>query len=395
MKKILIAFIVCACSIQISLASNEPKDLKYWQQMAEGMSQALIKHFWGAGFEGYEDRYYFNYGSDLSNMTTNHYWPQAHAMDVIVDAYLRTGNKLYRNLYPLWWEGAPRFNFGGRKEDAWWNPFVDDMEWITLAQIRMFESTGNRDYFVKAKQLYDDWIWPTWGPEDEDPWRGGITWKTDVEKSKNACSNGPAALIAARIYRFYDKAKCKGEKGKMEYLDEAIKIYTWLKRNLFDPQTGAVYDNMNLKGEVSSAVFTYNVGTFLGAAHELYGITGTRQYLEDACKAARYVIQHMSTNEGVLSDATEGDGGLFHGIFFRYFVKLINESDLDIESRREFHNYLTHCATVMAEEGVNHETMLYGGKWREAPATDASVCLTAHLTGCMLMEAMCVLRPLP
>ena len=87
-------------------------------------------------------------------------------------------------------------------KDPWWNVFVDDMEWIVLAQIRMFESTGEKKYIEKARQVYDDWIWPTWGPEDEAPWFGGITWKTDVAKSKNACSNGPAALIAARLYSF-------------------------------------------------------------------------------------------------------------------------------------------------------------------------------------------------
>ena len=54
-------------------------------------------------------------------MTTNHYWPQAHAMDVMVDAYMRTGSKQYLNIYPLWWEGAPKFNFAGREEDPWWN----------------------------------------------------------------------------------------------------------------------------------------------------------------------------------------------------------------------------------------------------------------------------------
>ena len=370
------------------------KEPEYWQNMAEGMSQALIKHFWGASFKDYPDRYYFNYESDLHNLTTAHYWPQAHAMDVVVDAYLRTNDKQYKKLYPLWWEGAPKFNFAGREEDPWWNDFVDDMEWIALAQIRMYESAGEKEYFKKAKQIYDDWIWPTWGPENEGPWYGGITWKTDVEKSKNACSNGPAAIIAARIYQFYDKAKIKDGKPKAEYLNEAVKIYSWLKRNLFNTLTGAVYDNMNRKGNVSRAVFTYNVGTFLGAAHELYKITRNEQYLADAVKASNYVIHFMSNNRGVLSDASYGDGGLFHGIFFRYFARLVNEPDLDIDTYRQFRDYLTRCATVMAENGVNHETMLYGGNWWKAPANDAAVCLTAHLSGCMLMEAMCVLEPL-
>jgi len=389
-------FLTLLLAVGMWLSANAQKDATYWNKMADGMSQALIDKFWGANFEGYADRYYFNYGSNLSNMTTNHYWPQAHAMDVLVDAYMRTGEKRYKELFPLWWNGAPRYNFASKMnpKDAWWNVFVDDMEWIVLAQIRMWESTGNKMYINKARQMYDDWIWPTWGPENEFPWYGGITWKTDVEKSKNACSNGPAALIAARLYRFFDQAKFKGGKAKEAYLNEAIKIYTWEKNFLFDRKTGAVYDNINRKGEIQKNwIFTYNIGTFLGAAHELFLITGDKQYLDDAVLAASYVTDHMTQN-GVLSDAPSGDGGLFHGIFFRYFVKLINEEALDINTRKKFHDYLTSLATIMAEQGVNHNTMLYAGRWRNAPADDEPVGLTPHLTGCMLMEAMCVLKPL-
>jgi predicted alpha-1,6-mannanase (GH76 family) len=269
------------------------------------------------------------------------------------------------------------------------------MEWIVLAQIRMFESTGNGEYIAKARQIYDDWIWPTWGPEDEAPWYGGITWKTDASKSKNACSNGPAALIAARLYNFYEKAKFDDGKTGNAYLNEAIKIYAWEKNYLFDRETGAVYDNINKEGRIQKNwIFTYNVGTFLGAAHELYKITGDRQYLDDAVLASGYVIDRLSLNGGVLSDATSGDGGLFHGIFFRYFVKLVNEETLDGDVRKKFHDYLTNLATVMAEQGVNPNTMLYAGRWRKAPADDEAVALTPHLSGCMLMEAMCVLKPL-
>ena len=91
-------------AITLWLPASAQKDAAYWNKMADGMSQALITNFWGANFEGYPTRYYFNYGSNLSNMTTNHYWPQAHAMDVLVDAYMRTNDKQYKKLYPLWWQ---------------------------------------------------------------------------------------------------------------------------------------------------------------------------------------------------------------------------------------------------------------------------------------------------
>lgn len=107
--------------------------------------------------------------------------------------------------------------------------------------------------------------------------------------------------------------------------------------------------------------------TFLGAAHELYKITGDKQYLDDAVKAANFVVEQLSQNEGLLPDAVSGDGGLFHGIFFRYFVKLINDHSVDYSDRKKFHEYITRCATVMATQGINPNTMLYGGRWRKLP----------------------------
>lgn len=392
MKRIQI-FLAVLCSAACLHAQPTTAD---WQQTAEGMSRALIREFWGANFEGYPQRYYFNYYTQLRDLSTIHYWPQAHAMDVIVDALLRTGHKDYRALFPLWWEGAPKHNPNSRTNpaDPWWNVFVDDMEWIALAQIRMSEATGNRTYAEKARQIYDQWIWTQWGPTDEAPWHGGITWKTDVDKSKNACSNGPAALIAARLCRFYDKFKFRSGKPRMAYLDEASRIYAWERRHLFDPQTGAVYDNMDRQGHIQrNWIFTYNQGTFLGAAHELFLLTGNQEYLADAARAGRYVVEKMEKN-GALSDAPSGDGGLFHGILFRYLVKLANEPALPIADRRIFHSALTRWATTLRTQGLNPRTMLYGGRWQQSPADSEPVCLTAHLTGCMLMEAMCVLQPL-
>src|SRR5690606_16592899 len=140
MKKIFLFFLAASFSFPMQTGATEEssesifiselqskKKLKkidkttYWNEMADGMVQALTKHFWGANFQGYPNRYYFNYESDLSNMTTNHYWPQAHAMDVIVDAYMRTSEKQYLDFYPLWWKGAPEYNFSGKEIDSWWN----------------------------------------------------------------------------------------------------------------------------------------------------------------------------------------------------------------------------------------------------------------------------------
>ncbi len=363
-----------------------------FERIAEGMSQSLIHHFWGASFPGHEQRYFFNYGSDLTDMTTENYWPEAHAIDVVTDAYLRSGDTHYRNLYPLWWDGMPRYHDTKSHTDGWWAAYVDDMEWIALALVRMYETSGEKQYLEKARQLYDDWIWPTWGPDDETPWYGGITWNTEVKKTKNACSNAPAAILAAKLYINYPSEGYTHGKERDAYLKESKRIYEWLRNHLLDAETGCVYDNMNGQGKVNRTCFSYNSGTTLGAADILYHITGEKAYLNDAVKVADYVLREMSGNGGVPKDDVHGDGALFHGIFFRYFAILAKNHDLDKATRKRYRAYLTHCATVLANEGLNHRTMLYGGRWHQAPTDDEPVCLNAHLTGCMLMEAVCTLR---
>lgn len=383
--------LLIAC-LFFSLYANAQETAHDWNKLADGMVAALIKNFWGASFKETPNRFYFNKKSHQADMATNGYWPQAHAMDVIVDAYLRTHDDKYLALFDQWWEGAPRFNFCKRKEDPWWNVFVDDMEWIVLAQIRMYEATGRTLYLNKARQMYADWIWTQWSPEHEAPFHGGITWKTDTGPSKNACSNGPAAIIAARLAQFADVDKEHDRKSREEYLAEAVRIISWMQAHLVDAENGAVFDNMNKEGKINRAAFTYNQGTYLGACHELFRLTGNRQYLLDACKTADYVIHHKSNNGGALSDSIRGDGALFNGIFIRYFVKLLREPALDAELRQRYADYLIRLASILADEGLNRETMIYGGRWHEPQPADTPSELTAHLTGCMLMEAVSLLN---
>ena len=47
-KTFTILFALC-----LALGAFAQKDKAYWNKMADGTSEALIKHFWGAGFEDY------------------------------------------------------------------------------------------------------------------------------------------------------------------------------------------------------------------------------------------------------------------------------------------------------------------------------------------------------
>lgn len=387
--------VLCLLVVLVLSAQNVRLSEKEAIQWADRLDEALIKNFWGASFKDTPDRYFFNKMSQQADMATGDYWPQAHAIDVITDAFVRTGNKKYSRLYDLWWQGMPRFNpgasYGRRIGDLWWNAYVDDMEWHCLALIRIYEASGEVRYLNKARQMYADWIWTQWSPENEEPWHGGITWKTDVARSKNACSNGPAAIIAARLAQFaHVDATYEKNKPSLEYLDEAKKIYQWERKYLWNAENGAIYDNMNGEGKLGLFSFSYNQGTFIGAAVELYRLTGQQSLLDDAILTARYTTGQMSRrNNGVLPDAVDGDGGLFHGIFFRYLANLIVLPALDDAVRRELAGYLQQSAAVMISEGVNPSTCLYGGRWRQPQPVEQPSALTPQLTACMLLEAVC------
>lgn len=156
-----------------------------WQAAADSSSVSLINRFWNAQ-EGY-----FNYNNDQADGWNEayNYWPQAHAMDVVVDAYLRTNDTRYSALFDAWYEGIKKKSSG-----VYWNNFYDDMEWIALTMIRLHEATGQNKYLQTAYQLWE-WIKEGWN----DYAGGGIAWNHDEPWSKNACSNGPAGLIAARL----------------------------------------------------------------------------------------------------------------------------------------------------------------------------------------------------
>ena len=364
------------------LSANAQKDATYWNKMADGMSQALIDKFWGANFEGYADRYYFNYGSNLSNMTTNHYWPQAHAMDVLVDAYMRTGEKQYKELFPVWWNGAPRYNFAGKMnpKDAWWNVFVDDMEWIVMTLLRMYEATNVQEYLTYAKQTYDDWIITRWSDDENG---GGIRWSLDAANSKNACSNGPGAICAMRLYEFTRDEK---------YLDDAKRIYGWLSATLYNSSTGAVADNMS-GGNVNGGALSYNQGTFMGAAHLLYKATGDLKYKTEAVKAAEYQMDNMTT-DGIMNSETgtaNSDNALFKGIFIRYAVLMANdEESFDAGFRKELADFITHNAITAWTEGIDKSEgsdMFFNYDWT-TPYNEFYGYLQPQVSGSTLIEAM-------
>ena len=333
---------------------------RIWYARADTSSVALADCFWNT------EKLYCNYNN--AGDTTFHYWPQAHALDVFTDWYLRTGDEKVLTLFDEWYKGVPAANEGG-----FWNQYYDDMEWNGLATLRVYKATNDQRFLDAAIQLWD-FIIPAWNERGD----GGMTWKKGMEWSKNACSNGPAAILAARMYR---------ELGREEDLEWAKRIYSWEKDHLFD--NGAIYDNLNGDtGRIARFCLTYNQGTFIGAAVELYGITGDKSYIDDAIMAADYTLDSLVVEGNILQPEGAKDGGIFKGIFVRYFTQLILEGDLPDATRNRYVDFLRHNAETLWRDGNNEGR--FAPDWRKKPGEVSA--MTPQLSGCMLIEAMALLE---
>ncbi|SJN47875.1 putative alpha-1,6-mannanase [Sphingobacterium sp. JB170] len=333
-----------------------------WESIADQTSEKLISEFWN-------EQGYFNYGSNGSDNGFQ-YWPNAHAMDVVIDTYLRTNDNKYSAYFDPWFEGVKAKNGGN-----YYNEFYDDMQWNALTFLRLYEITKEQKYMEAVEILWED-IKMGW---NEQYAGGGLAWKKDQPYSKNACSNGPASILAARLYQLT---------SEQEYLDWALKIYAWQKDNLYDRATGAVYDNIDGRTSVVSTVaLTYNQGTFLGTAVELFRITADPVYLNDAQKIASYTITKcIDASNNILRDEGNGDGALFKGIFIRYFVDYLALEGINSLYRTKFENFLINNGKVAWNRGNDHNVLLFGKSWSEVPVGNTQ--LTAQSSAAMLFEGL-------
>ena len=211
-----------------------------WNEAANLSSMSLASSFWNS-----EGKWFFY---DNNGKADWNYWPQAHALDVLTDAWLRTNDARYSAYFDNWYEGVK-----ARNGNTFENDFYDDMEWIALATLRVWQDTNDPKFKEATLQLWE-YIKTGWNDNAD----GGITWKKGF--------------------------------GDESYKEWALKIYNWEKSTLVNMNNGMVYDNINSEnGEINTDwVFTYNQGTFIGSAVELYKIFNEKAYLNDAVLVADY-----------------------------------------------------------------------------------------------------------
>ena len=254
------------------------------------------------------------------------YWWQAHVLDCLVDAYLRTPDPQRRLRVSRFVAGVRRRNGRG-----WRNDYYDDMAWLALALQRAELYVGVRRpgaVASLAEALRGGWTADA---------GGGIWWRIRDkydEDFKNVPANGPAAILFARLRD-----------------PRAYAVAGWIERHLVDRATGVVWDGLHAGPdggirEIETLRYTYCQGVYLGACLELaaWGEDGeSAAWAERAARTVDAVIAHLTVpadakpdpdtpdaNAGptasgapplVLKGQGGGDGGLFAGILARYLAQ--------------------------------------------------------------------------
>ena len=210
-------------------------------------------------------------------------------------------------------------------EDWHRNPYNDDIMWLVIALSRAYLYTGEKKYLDTAVHNFNK----TYDRAVSDELGGGLFWRVE-NQCKNTCVNCPGAIAAAFL------AKATGDDG---YYDKMFVCLDWAVRMMFEPDTGKVYDCINLDGSINRWSSTYNQGTFIGACTMYYEKTGDTKYLDYAGKAAEYVKDEMY-HDGIMNNEEPGnDLPGFKGILARYIRRYA-----DLTGKEEYLDWLRRNA---------------------------------------------------
>lgn len=241
----------------------------------------------------------------------------------------------------------------------------DDQMWLVRELLDSYHLTKNEKYLQKAEYLtayvLDGWDCTRDEAGNE---HGGIPWGPGYV-TKHACSNGPMISPLVWLHEIYKNKKdqiiyrvvdAKDKKTRKSinvlksayYLNFAQKIYDWQKKYLLnndgvyadmiggcDPNCSIQYEEVNgvkyrantALREATGRAFSYNTGTMISGAADLYRVTKKKEYLADGKQLARASFDYFAHPDAQLNNyysfATDGFNNWFNTVLLRGYVSLL------------------------------------------------------------------------
>ncbi|MDB5271826.1 MAG: glycoside hydrolase family 76 [Chitinophagaceae bacterium] len=337
-------------------------------QRAEDIQNGTFNLFMSA------DQSYYKGNNDPNNTSSPYgygYWVTAHALETLADAYQRTRNSVYRDRMKSIIAGVRKYNSYGA--GTYHNDYYDDLEWLCLATFNCYNATKDPEFLDAVHQIWTEI--KTGYANGAMSWRKGCT-----TPCNNSIANGPAIIIAVKLYQL---------EGDNANLQMAKDIHTWMKANVFNAQ-GGIWDspgNTNPDWQ-----FSYNSGMFIGACLELSIVTGAQSYIDDGIKASEFMMNYRNYNGGVffLNEKGQGDGGLFKGIFGKYFTEFVRVGNLTTEQKQRYLKVINYTGDYAWANGVNKSNFLIGPDWGALPS--GTIDLSTQVSGVHLFESVASLN---
>ncbi len=337
---------------------------------------------------------------------TNYFTTYSSLLDKLVDAL-----EWYEGTYTLisytqtrQWTvyGVNRASSPGKASVEGRENVYDDQQWLIRELLEAYKLTGEDKYLQKAEYLADYVIdgWDTTLDADGTE-HGGIVWGPGYY-TKHSCSNGPfisplvwlSEIYAGKsdeiTYRYIgeNKQRLTRQMNKSEYyLMYARKVYAFQRSHLYRRSDGVYWDMLGAKGyggdniayetvggvkyrghnteeSPTGEAYSYNSGTMLSGAADLYRVTGDSQYLDDmtslSTSAFLYFAQKSTSKTGYYEYAVTGFNNWFNGVLLRGWVDVSAHYNNVAVNIGTFQNNLDYAYTNYLKDDMLPSNLLYG-----------------------------------
>jgi predicted alpha-1,6-mannanase (GH76 family) len=333
-----------------------------WPDRAD-LAQRSLDHFFGTPEPQLLDNTY-----PAGDNSTFNYWWLAHVIDVRLDAFERTGDKVW-----LTAAEATSANLRARNDGSLFNDYFDDMLWYALALERLARATGRQEPLDDARAIWEHVVEHGWN----ETLGASVAWRKQQLYYKNTPANGPFVILSARLHQHDPYPR---------YLDHGTAAFDWIAATLVGPD-GFVEDGINREGDGRVDTqwrFTYNQGLYIGAAVALDAVVHEPELIARALRTATTALRELAPDGVVGSEGGGGDEGLFKGVLYRYLGTLLDRLGTTSPDAAPLVEFVRTSTDRLWETSLRDGYLLAGGDWRR-PAELPVFCST-QLSAVMALE---------
>lgn len=184
--------------------------------------------------------------------------------------------------------------------------YYDDNAWVGLDFMQEYGLTRQKSDLAHAEEVFRFAV-NGWDTRTTVACPGGVFWEDAADSTRNTISNAPNAETGLEIYQVTHDPY---------YLTWAERMYDWVRGCLMN-SSDLYYDHLDDSGDVSTALWSYNQGTMIGAGTLLFQVTGDRAYLEQAEQTASSSLSYYSSDGNLYTQPA-----VFNVIYFRNLFAL-------------------------------------------------------------------------